>query len=73
MMLMRDDPSATLLAQSDGQAKAVVGILPELLMSPTAEQRMRERHVVACGLCCALSRDGRLRSPSTGKPTGAAV
>jgi hypothetical protein len=48
-MFMRDDPAATLLAQSDGQAKAVLGILPELLVSPATEQRMREGHVVACG------------------------
>ena len=55
MMLVRDRPATALLAESNGQAKAVVGILLELLFSPATEQLVREseaRLIMSLGLPC---------------------
>ena len=45
VVLVRDDPAAALLAQPDGQPKAVAWVLLELVVRPTAEQRVREGDV----------------------------
>ena len=46
-MLVRNCPAAALLAQPDGEAKAVVGILLELLVGTATEQRVREGNIVS--------------------------
>src|SRR5688572_20294219 len=61
VMLVRDDPASALLAQPDGQTKAVVGILPQLLFRPATEQGGREGDIVARG---DVERDDLERGPT---------
>jgi hypothetical protein len=44
-MLVRDDPASALLAEADGQAQAVFGILAELVLCAAAEQSGGERDI----------------------------
>jgi len=46
VVLVRDRPASALLAQPDGEAKAVVGIFLQLLLGAAPEQCVRERNVV---------------------------
>jgi hypothetical protein len=43
---VRNCPTTALLVQPDGETKAVVGILLELLFGPATEQRVRESNIV---------------------------
>jgi hypothetical protein len=49
VVLVRDDPAAVLLAQPDGQPKAVAWVFAELLVRPATEQGVREGDVRAGG------------------------
>jgi hypothetical protein len=49
MMLVGDDPASPFLAQTNGQAKAILRIRPEFSFRPAAEQGMRECDILSGG------------------------
>jgi hypothetical protein len=66
---VRDHPATALLAQPDGHTKAVVGIPPQLLLSPATQQSGREGHIGTRG---DVERDDLERRPASAtRRTGA--